>query len=140
MLSTTDVLQTKIFWLCSARWSASAANEQPWSYFVATRDEHAEFARLLSCVADVNLPWAKFAAVLMLGCARLTMEHTGEPYETAEHDLGLASANLVFEATARGLRVHQKSHSPAFEWEGGNDEDRFFRKAEFICAGDVEAP
>jgi len=89
----------------AARWSASAANEQPWSYFVATRDEPAEFARLLSCVEEVNLPWAKFAAVLMLGCARLTLEHTGAPYETAEHDLGLASANLVFEATARGLAV-----------------------------------
>jgi nitroreductase len=94
----------------AARWSASAANEQPWSYFVATRDEPAEFARLLSCVEDVNLPWAKFAAVLMLGCARLTLEHTGQPYETAEHDLGLASANLVFEATARGLGVHQMIH------------------------------
>jgi nitroreductase len=94
----------------AARWSASAANEQPWSYFVATRDEPAEFARLLSCVEDVNLPWAKFAAVLMLGCARLTLERTGEPYETAEHDLGLASANLVFEATARGLGVHQMIH------------------------------
>jgi nitroreductase len=46
----------------------------------------------------------------MLGCARLTLERTGEPYETAEHDLGLASANLVFEATARGLGVHQMIH------------------------------
>jgi nitroreductase len=94
----------------AARWSASAANEQPWSYFIATRDEPEEFARLLSCVEEVNMPWAKFAAVLMLGCARLTLEHTGQPYLTAEHDLGLASANLVFEATARGLGVHQMIH------------------------------
>ena len=94
----------------AARWSASAANEQPWSYFVATRDESAEFQRMLSCVEEINLPWAKNAAVLMLGCVRLTLEHTGEPYATAEHDLGLATANLVFEATARGLGVHQMIH------------------------------
>jgi nitroreductase len=94
----------------AARWSASAANEQPWTYFIATRDEPEEFARLLSCVEDVNMPWAKFAPVLMLGCARLTLEHSGQPYATAEHDLGLASANLVFEATARGLSVHQMIH------------------------------
>ncbi|RRA47656.1 nitroreductase family protein [Acidipila sp. EB88] len=94
----------------AARWSASAANEQPWSYLIATRDEPEEHARLLSCVEDVNMPWAKFAPVLMLGCARLTLEHSGQPYATAEHDLGLASANLVFEATARGLGVHQMIH------------------------------
>jgi nitroreductase len=94
----------------AARWSASAANEQPWSYIVATRDQPEEFARMLSCVEDVNQPWAKFAPVLVLGCTRLTFEHTGLPYATAEHDLGLASANLVFEATARGLGVHQMIH------------------------------
>ena len=32
----------------AARWSASSYNEQPWSYFLATKDESAEFERLLS--------------------------------------------------------------------------------------------
>ena len=77
---------------------------------MATRDQPEEFERMLSCVEDVNLPWARNAAVLMLGCARLTLEGTQTPYVTAEHDLGLASANLVFEATARGLGVHQMIH------------------------------
>jgi nitroreductase len=94
----------------AARWSASANNEQPWSYIVATRDQAEEYQRLLSCVEKVNQPWARFASVLMLGCARLTLEHTGLAYQTAEHDLGLATGNLVFEATARGLVVHQMIH------------------------------
>ena len=94
----------------AARWSASAANEQPWSCFVAMRDDSVEFQRLLSCVEEVNLSWAKNASILMLSCARLTLEHSGKPYMTAEHDLGLASANLVFEATPRGLAVHQMIH------------------------------
>src|SRR5665213_367525 len=91
----------------AARWSASAGNEQTWSYIVATRDEPEEFERMLSCVAEVNLPWARLAPVLVVGCVRLHLGHGGGPYPTAEHDLGLASANLVFEATARGLGVHQ---------------------------------
>jgi nitroreductase len=91
----------------AARWSASAGNEQPWSYIVATRDEPNEYERMLSCVAEVNLPWASLAPVLIIGCVRLHLGHGGGPYPTAEHDLGLASANLVFEATARGLGVHQ---------------------------------
>lgn len=44
--------------LCSvleaARWAASAFNEQPWSFIVATRDNGAEFERLLSCLAQGN--------------------------------------------------------------------------------------
>ncbi len=32
----------------AARWSASAGNEQPWSYIVATRDNSEEFERMLS--------------------------------------------------------------------------------------------
>lgn len=94
----------------AARWSASANNEQPWSYIVATRDQPEEHSRMLSCVEDVNLPWARFASVLMLGCVRMSLDGTGLPYVTAEHDLGLASANIVLEATARGLGVHQMTH------------------------------
>lgn len=94
----------------AARWSASAGNEQPWSYIVATRNELSEFERMLSCISEANRSWAKLAAVLVVACARTTLERTGELYLTAEHDLGLASANLVFEASARGLGVHQMTY------------------------------
>ena len=91
----------------AARWSASAGNEQPWSYIVATRSQPDEFGRMLSCVGQVNLPWAQLSSALVIGCVRLRLQQSGGCYPTAEHDLGLASANLVFEATARGLGVHQ---------------------------------
>jgi nitroreductase len=97
--------------LCSlfeaARWAPSSYNEQPWSYLVATREEPEEFARLLSCLVEGNQLWAKAAPVLALGCTRLTFARDGKPNAAAVHDLGLASANLVLEATARGLVVHQ---------------------------------
>ena len=91
----------------AARWAPSSYNEQPWSYLVATRDQTQQFEPLLSCLVEANQGWAKFAPVLALGCTSLHFARNGKPNAAAVHDLGLASANLVLEATARGLAVHQ---------------------------------
>ncbi len=91
----------------AARWAASSFNEQPWSYIVATKAQATEFARLLSCLVEANQEWAKAAPVLALGVATLHFKRNGKPNRVALHDLGLATGNLVAEATARGLSVHQ---------------------------------
>jgi nitroreductase len=91
----------------AARWAPSSYNEQPWSYLVATKDDPAEFARLLSCLVEGNQVWARAAPVLALGCTSLNFVRNGRPNAAAVHDLGLASAGLLLEATARGLAVHQ---------------------------------
>lgn len=91
----------------AARWAASSYNEQPWSYIVATRDNPAEFARLLSCLVEGNQTWAKNVPVLALGVVSHKFSRNNKDNRAAVHDLGLASANLVVEATAHGLRVHQ---------------------------------
>lgn len=90
-----------------ARWSASSYNEQPWRYILATKSNPAEFEKLLSCLVDANQAWAKAAPVLALGCTSLNFSLNGKPNAAAVHDLGLASASLTFEATARGIYVHQ---------------------------------
>ncbi len=91
----------------AARWAPSSYNEQPWSYLLATREDPEAFARMLSCLVEGNRAWAKAAPVLALGCTRLAFARNGQPNAAALHDLGLASANLCLEATARGLAVHQ---------------------------------
>src|SRR5262245_36853061 len=91
----------------AARWAASSYNEQPWSYIVATKDNAAEFQKLLSCLVEANQAWAKAAPVLALGCTSLRFKRNDKPNAAAVHDLGLASASLPFEAVARGLDVHQ---------------------------------
>jgi nitroreductase len=91
----------------AARWAPSSYNEQPWSYLVATRDAPEGFARLLSCLVEGNQVWARNAPALALGCASVRFTRNGQPNAAALHDLGLASASLVLEATARGLMVHQ---------------------------------
>ena len=45
--------------------------------------------------------------MLAIGCTSLNFALNGKPNAAAIHDLGLASASLTFEATARGLFVHQ---------------------------------
>jgi nitroreductase len=91
----------------AARWAPSSYNEQPWSYLVATKDDPGAFATMLSCLVEGNQVWAKAAPVLALGCTSLNFARNGQPNAAAVHDLGLASANLLLEATARGLAVHQ---------------------------------
>lgn len=91
----------------AARWAPSSYNEQPWRYVVATRADEAAFEVALSCLVEGNRVWARLAPVLALGCASLSLARTGKPNAAALHDLGLASASLTLEATARGLYVHQ---------------------------------
>lgn len=91
----------------AARWAASSYNEQPWRYVVATRADSAGFERLLSCLVEGNQPWARSAPVLAIGCTCETFSRNSNPNAAAQHDLGLASASLTLEATARGLFVHQ---------------------------------
>jgi len=91
----------------AARWAPSSFNEQPWRYIVATRDDREEFERVASCLLDANRAWAGQAAVLALGVVSLRFGRNDKPNRVAQHDLGLASAGLTFEATARGLSVHQ---------------------------------
>jgi nitroreductase len=91
----------------AARWAASSYNEQPWSYIVATKDDAAEFERLLSCLVEGNQGWANAVPVLAIGCTSLRFALNDKPNAAAVHDLGLASATLTLEATARGLCVHQ---------------------------------
>jgi nitroreductase len=91
----------------AARWAPSSFNEQPWRYIVANRHDAAEFDRLLSCLTEGNQKWARHAPVLALGIVKRDFTRNGKPNKAAHHDLGLASAHLTFEATARDLFVHQ---------------------------------
>ena len=91
----------------AARWAPSSFNEQPWFFIVATRQKPEEHARLLSCLVEKNQQWARLAPVLMVSVAKLKFEKTGKPNRHAFHDVGLAMGNMLVEATALGLCVHQ---------------------------------
>ena len=91
----------------AARWAPSSNNEQPWAYLVATKDEPENFAKMLGVLVEFNAGWAKHAPVLALSVAHLKTHREAKPNRVALHDVGSATAQLTFEANARGLQVHQ---------------------------------
>ncbi|MGZ8843937.1 MAG: nitroreductase family protein [Pyrinomonadaceae bacterium] len=91
----------------AARWAPSSFNEQPWSFILAAKEHEEEYSRLLSCLVEKNQQWAQLAPVLAVSVAKLNFDHGGKPNRHAFHDVGLAMGNLLVEATALGLVVHQ---------------------------------
>ena len=91
----------------AARWAPSSFNEQPWGFILTTRDDPEPFGRLLATLTERNRSWASRAPVLILSVARLRFARNGKPNRHALHDVGMAVENLVIQATALGLVVHQ---------------------------------
>jgi nitroreductase len=90
----------------AARWAPSSSNEQPWRFVVATKQEPADYDRLLACLLEGNRKWASRAPVLMLSVVRMDFEDDSRPNRHAFHDVGLATENLLLQATALGLVAH----------------------------------
>jgi nitroreductase len=91
----------------AARWAASASNEQPWAFLVATRQEPENYAAMLGVLVEFNRGWADKAPVLILTLAHTQFEKDGKPNRHAFYDLGQAVANLSLQATSLGLEAHQ---------------------------------
>ena len=92
----------------AARWTMSSYNAQPWRYIVGVKSRSPEvWQQIYEALVAGNQGWAQHAPVLALGLTNNIFEHNGKENKAAMHDLGAASANLTFEATARGISVHQ---------------------------------
>jgi len=90
----------------AARWSQSGGNMQPWAFIIATQQDQPEaFARMAECLMPGNAPWATLAPVLGISVASL-LRQPGQPNRWAFHDVGLATQNLVIQASALGLHAH----------------------------------
>ena len=91
--------------LSAAQWAPSANNEQPWLYGFALKNT-SEFETLWQCLLPGNQPWAGNAAVLMLSMARTTFSSSGKRNPWAMHDVGMANAQLILQATHRNIYGH----------------------------------
>ncbi len=91
----------------AARWSPSCFNDQPWFYLVARRDDEAAWEAMVGCLVEGNAEWARSAAVLAIGVARLSFAYNGKPNRWGYYDLGQSAAHLTIQAMALGLWVHQ---------------------------------
>jgi nitroreductase len=90
----------------AARWAPSAHNEQPWRFYYANRNNPTGFDSLLSLLSAGNKEWAQNASLLIITVAKGVLLHNGKSNPYAEHDTGLATANLLIQAEALGLSSH----------------------------------
>ena len=71
------------------------------------RSPPAEHQKLLRCLVEGNQIRSKRTSLLMLTVAKIHFDHNGQADLPAYHDVGLAVGNLVVQATAMDLAVHQ---------------------------------
>ena len=90
----------------AARWAPSSVNEQPWSFLLAGKESSEGFNALLNCLNEKNKQWAQNAPVLILSMAKMHHQRDRSANRHAWHDVGLATANLMIQATALGLYTH----------------------------------
>jgi len=88
----------------AARWAPSSYNAQPWAFVVGDKQQHPEeHDAIASTLIDVNRRWAANAPILIVTVARAAFPHNGAPNRHAWRDVGLATANLLTQATSLGL-------------------------------------
>jgi nitroreductase len=89
----------------AARWAPSCFNEQPWRFLVFDESNPESLERARACLVEGNA-WALKAPVLMISVARDNFSRGEKPNRTAQHDVGLATENLLLQAVEEGLAAH----------------------------------
>ena len=91
----------------AAAYAPSCNNEQPWMFVYSTRQNRRVFDDFLSFMVESNKVWAKHAYAIIISMARTKFSYSGKPNRYAFHDTGMAVANLLLQALAMDVYVHQ---------------------------------
>jgi nitroreductase len=91
----------------AAGYAPSCNNEQPWQFVYATQDEKDVFNDFTGFLSDTNKIWAKNAYALVISMARKKFSQSGRTNRWAFHDTGMAVSNLLMQALALDVYVHQ---------------------------------
>jgi len=91
----------------AAACAPSCNNEQPWRFVFCTREDKQVFNDYLDFLVESNRVWAKDAYALVISMTHTTFSRNGKPNRYAYHDTGMAVANLLLQAQALDIYVHQ---------------------------------
>ena len=91
----------------AAGYAPSCNNEQPWIFVYTTQDEGKTFADYIGFLDESNMVWAKEAYAIVISMARTVFSKTGKPNRYAFHDTGMAVSNMLLQAEALDVYVHQ---------------------------------
>lgn len=89
----------------AAHWAPSAANNQPWRFIYARRDDP-DWERFFSLLNEKNQRWCKNAGALVVIVSKTTFDRNDKPSRTHSFDTGAAWAMFALEGAVRGLVVH----------------------------------
>ena len=98
----------------AAKWAPSSRNAQPWRFIFATRNMP-DYKVFIDLMSEANQSWATTAPLLVMPLAQVISTYKNRPNRLAFYETGMAVGNLLTQATAMGLMVHQMS---------GYDEER----------------
>jgi len=91
----------------AAGYAPSCNNEQPWQFVYTTQEEKEIFNDYLEFLSEGNKIWVKNAYGIIISLARTKFSHNGKPNRWAFHDTGMAVSNLLLQALALVVFVHQ---------------------------------
>ena len=91
----------------AASYAPSCNNEQPWVFVFTTQANRKVFEEYLGFMNDGNKEWAKNAYAIIISMAQTKFSYSGKPNRFAFHDTGMAVANLLTQAYAMDVYVHQ---------------------------------
>ena len=92
----------------AAKWAPSSRNSQPWRFIFAIKDTP-DYKVFLDLMSQDNQLWASKAPLLVMPLAQVISTHKNRPNRLAFYETGMAVGNLLAQATAMGLLVHQMS-------------------------------
>jgi len=91
----------------AAAYAPSCNNEQPWIFVHTTRQENKVFTDFIGFLNESNRIWAKEAYAIVISMARTRFSKSGKINRYAFHDTGMAVSNLLLQALAMDIYVHQ---------------------------------
>lgn len=90
----------------AAKWAPSAMNAQPWRFLFATK-EMPDYKAILDLMSAPNQLWAATAPLLVIPMAQVIATYKNRSNRLAFYEVGMAVGNLMIQATAMGLMMHQ---------------------------------
>jgi nitroreductase len=130
---TRDQLVTM---LEAARWAPSCSGDEPWRFLVWNRlHDAASWQRAFDCLDKGNQEWVILAPILMCSFADAVFSFNQKPNRWAPHDVGLATQNLLLQATALGLWAHPMGGFDAAKVKAGFEVPEPFTPMAMIAIG-----
>ena len=87
----------------AARWAPSSSNTQPWRFILGKKGDETH-QKIAAALSEGNRIWAENAPLLILAVTQEEGERGPQRY--AWHDLGLATSQMIHQASAMELYVH----------------------------------